>query len=277
MGPISLFTCEAAPFPVHKGYESNIASGQGAQHRSVRRLRGSRLIRAQDAAGERAVMSSALVKHLAVYDRVMNSESARHQAASAARQVMQHLGAMAGINRRVVEDDEVGCVAGSDSTAALDAEIIRGLRSHALDGVLETEQAFVAHPFADQVGGITRITQIVDMRAAVGYSDQRARIAQQFGSDLEQYECVLKLEIVFDRQIEERVEGVPPAFALDVRDGAAFERLHRRVNHFLHGEQVPLAVEDARVLQVFAKGGAEGGIHVVTLLHLDGLIEDPAP
>src|SRR5216683_338400 len=97
------------------------------------------------------------------------------------------------------------------------------------------------------------------------------------GATSNNYECVLKLEIVFDRQIEERVEGVPPAFARDVRDGAAFERLHRRANHFLHGEQVPLAVEDARVLQVFAKGGAEGGIHVVTLLHLDGLIEDPAP
>src|SRR5690348_2912892 len=111
----------------------------------MRRLRDSRLIRAQDAAGERAVMSSALlVKHLAVDDRGLDSESARHQAASAARQVVQHLGAMAGINRRVVEDDEVGGVAGSDSTAALDAEIICGLRSHALDGVLETEQAFVA-------------------------------------------------------------------------------------------------------------------------------------
>src|SRR5713226_1182206 len=166
---------------------------------------------------------------------------------------------------------------GSDSTAALDAEVIRRLRSHALDGVLETEQAFVAHPFADQVGGITRITQIVDMRAAVGYADQRARIAQQFGSDLEQYEGVLKLEIVFDRQIEERVEGVAPAFARDVSDGAAFEQLHRRVNHFLDGEQVPLAVEDARVLQAFAKGGGEGGIEVVTLLHRDRLSEDRAP
>src|SRR5216683_338403 len=111
---------------------------------------------------------------------------------------------MAGINCRVVEDDEVGCVAGSDSTAALDA-------------VLETEQAFVAHPFTDQVGGIPGIAQIVDMRAAVGYADQRARIAQQFGSDLEQYEGVLKLEIVFDRQIEERVEGVATTITRDVR------------------------------------------------------------
>src|SRR6266851_7593783 len=120
MRPISLLTGEAAPFPAHKGYESN-APGQDAQHRSRRRLRGSRLIRAQDAAGERAVMSSAFVEHLAVDDRVLDSESARHQAASAARQVMQHLGALAGINRRVVEDDEVGGVAASDSAATLDA------------------------------------------------------------------------------------------------------------------------------------------------------------
>src|SRR5690348_15151551 len=142
---------------------------------------------------------------------------------------MQHLGTMTRINRRVVEDNEVGRVAGGDSSAALDAEIVRRLRSHALDGVLETEQALVAHPFADQVGWITRIAQIVDMRAAVGYADQRARITQQFGSDLEQYQRVLKLEIVFDRQIEERVEGVAPAFARDVSHGAAFERLHRRI------------------------------------------------
>src|SRR5216683_2827056 len=146
MGPISLFTGEAAPFPAHKGYESNIASGQDAQYRSRRRLRGSRLIRAQDAAGQRAVMCSALVKHLAVYDRVMNSESARHQAASAARQVMQHLGAMAGINRRVVEDDEGGGVAGSDSTSSLDVEILPGLTSHAHDAVFRSWKAVVANP-----------------------------------------------------------------------------------------------------------------------------------
>ena len=93
-----------------------------------------------------ADMPSVLVKYFAVNDGIFDALRRHDQTPAAARQVVAHLGALGGIDRVVVQDRDVGGHARKQTSAVLDAEEIRRLRSDTFDREFQRERLTLAHP-----------------------------------------------------------------------------------------------------------------------------------
>ena len=122
------------------------------------------------------------VKYFAVDDGVLDSGRRHHEASSTARQIAAHLATPRGTYRIVVKHYNVRRESRRQPSAVLDAEVVRRLLGDALDRTLERHRTALAHPRPEHVGGVARVAQHIDVRAAVRQSDHRARVADQFGN-----------------------------------------------------------------------------------------------
>src|SRR6185437_752905 len=114
------------------------------------------LLRPQYRAAGRAGDLAGSVGDLAVDDRMGNAARRHHHPLRAAGQVEASLAAARRADRRRVEDRDVGGIALLDTAAALDAEEVGWLRSQPSDGLLQRHDLPLAHPGAEEVGGVTR-------------------------------------------------------------------------------------------------------------------------
>ena len=117
------------------------------------------------------------------------------------------------------------------------------------------------------------------MGAAVGKSDHRARIADQLRDAflVELRHHVVDVEVVLQRQIEERIERVLAAFFGDLGDGFALQRFSAGLADLEHLDPMPFAVEQAGLFQFLAEGVAKCRVAINLLLLLGRLVEDLVP
>src|SRR5947209_4229640 len=94
---------------------------------------GLRCARSDNLAGQLAALTSVLVRHAAVHDRVLDSLSRHHKPPPATRQVMPHRRATRRIYRVVIEDGDIRLPPLLELPALADAEKVRRLRSDSLD------------------------------------------------------------------------------------------------------------------------------------------------
>src|SRR3984893_17657467 len=147
-----------------------------------------------------------VVEDLAVDDGVVDSLCADDQPAAAAGQIVEHLGTPGGSYLVVIEKHNVGGKTRRKPAAIVHAEEGSGVRGNALDRAFEAEHLAVAHEGADEVRAVAGAAELVDVRTTVGDSEHRARVVEQLVRDIGAYGDVAKLQIVFEREVEENVE-----------------------------------------------------------------------
>src|SRR5690242_5522347 len=107
---------------------------------------------AQNLSGQRSAMRTALIKDLAINNRVFNSFGSNYESPATPGQIVNRLASGAG-NLVVIENHNVSRVPGHQAPAILQSEEVRRLRRGALDRLLERQHLALAHPLADQVAG----------------------------------------------------------------------------------------------------------------------------
>ena len=133
-----------------------------------------------------------------------------------------------GRHGRGIEHDDVGPRAGPQVAAIGEAEDV-GLHAGELaDRLLHRHEAAVAHPVAEEVGGLRRVAQLADVGARVGEPERAVLVDQQVGhvgfvvvgDDAAHPERELGL---VEREVEQRVERLDAALGGDVGEPAADE------------------------------------------------------
>ena len=85
------------------------------------------------------------------------------------------------------------------------------------------------------------------------------------------------MQVVFDAQVQKRIQPVLAPLRGDLGHTLADERLHVGPAGFMDDGPLPLAGEHFRPLHFFAEGGAEIRIPVEGLLLFDRLVEGRLP
>ena|SRR5579871_3783773 len=118
---------------------------------------------------------------------------------------------------------------GSQASPCPDPEVVRGFGSEALNRPLQTYYLLFTRPYAEQMGAVSGVAQQPDMGSGVGQAKNCTRVRDQLRYLARiRGRCVMKIEIILQREIEECIERIAAALARYAGDGFSFRGLQRR-------------------------------------------------